>query len=80
MNLSISAKRNSSNQTNMSAKQSPAVEGLGLSGWLSSWLPTGGLAPVQATKKTASNPNKGMNMHHPSPGYYLAMIVYRFAS
>jgi hypothetical protein len=63
MNLS-GPKRNFSSgphQANtMSAKQSPAAaEALG---WLSSWLPSAGPAPVQATKKPMPNPNKAQGL------------------
>ena len=65
----------------MSVKQSPAAaEGSGSLGWLSSWFSSAGPAPVQTTKRPTPNPSKGMNTHHPPPGYYLAGIECRFPS
>ena len=80
----LSAKRDSSSgshQANimMSApKRSSAAtpQDSGTLGWLSSWLPGAGPAPVQATKKpTPNSPTKGRTTH---PGYYLTGIEGRF--
>jgi hypothetical protein len=69
----VLAKRNSSsesNQANMTAKQFlGTVESSDPLAWLSSWLPSAGPAPAQATKKPMPSPSKGMSIYHPPPGY-----------
>src|SRR6266508_1887194 len=77
--INLLAKPNSSHQANMSAKQSSVAKVSGLVGWLSSWLPSAGLAPVKATKQPMPNLSKGMNIYPLTPGYYLAGIVCCFA-
>jgi len=57
------SKRNSLSGSHQAAKRSPApAEGPGTLGWLSSWLPSAGQAPVQATKKPMPNPSTGKRL------------------